>query len=178
VRVLPRICIACVFLVLIVGFLTAPGQSAQRAPEQTIFSDEHPIQHPVPLSRDVLAALLKTENARGVVDGSHTDKPAELFRAAEVHLGDPDEVDLIVTGVPPMSGADNDWFWIVRSARKNPNVILFAGATSLELMNGKTLGLRDIRTVWYGASETYDVIYHFDGKVYKSWKKTSKDNEP
>jgi hypothetical protein len=41
--------------------------------------------------------------------------PASLFHATEVHLGSPAEVDLLVIGVCPMCGADNDWFWLVRS---------------------------------------------------------------
>jgi hypothetical protein len=59
---------------------------------------------------------------------------------------------------------------VVRSARKNPNVVLFARGNSLELMGGRTLGYCNIRSVWSSASEIRDAIYHFDGKEYKLWK--------
>jgi len=43
--------------------------------------------------------------------------------------------------------ADNGWFWLVSSARKNPRVVLFAGGNALEIMDSKTKGYRDIESV-------------------------------
>lgn len=107
---------------------------------------------------------------------SERDNPAQLFRAAEVHLSRLDEADLVVIGVGAMSGADQGWFWVVRSTRKDPNIILFAGGNSLALMDGRTNGYRDIRCVWSSPSETISTIYHFDGKEYKVWKKQQRQN--
>ena len=66
-----------------------------------------------------------------------------------------------------MTGADNDWFWVVRSPRHNPSVVLFSGGDYLQLLNSGTNGLRDIRRLFSTASETRETIYKFDGTRYK-----------
>ena len=84
-----------------------------------------------------------------------------------MHLSVPDEVDLIVMGMGHMKGTENSWFWVVRSARKDPQVILFSGADSLEVLDTKTHGYKDIRAVWMSPLETETTIYHFDGHYYE-----------
>jgi hypothetical protein len=101
---------------------------------------------------------------------SERAQPAQLFTASETHLGVLGEKDLVVAGHGAMSGADNDWFWVVRSAYKNPKVVLFAGGYSLELMKARAKGYRDIKSVWSSPSETGTKIYQFDGIRYKLWR--------
>jgi hypothetical protein len=84
-----------------------------------------------------------------------------------VHLGGPDEVDLIVVGMGRMRGTENSWFWVVRSARKDPELILFSGGDSLEVLDGKTHGYRDIGVVWMSSLETETTVYRFDGNHYQ-----------
>ena len=84
------------------------------------------------------------------------------------------EIGLVVLGIPPMTGADNDWYWVVRSPKKDPKVVLFSGGYFFEVMNTKTNGYKDIRGVWNSPSEEDTTIYHFDGTGYKVWKKQSK----
>lgn len=84
-----------------------------------------------------------------------------------MHLSVPGEVDLIVMGMGHMKGTENSWFWVVRSARKNPQVILFSGADSLEVLDTKTHHYKDIRAVWMSPLETETTIYHFDGQYYE-----------
>lgn len=156
------------------GVLVAQGQKAQPVRDQTLFSEEGTLQNQVALSPNILKILLKTRQARQgmqFASDAEENKPAELFRAAEVHLGRRDEVDLVVIGVPPMSGADNGWFWLVSSATSNhPKVVLFAGGNSLEIMESRTNGYRDIKSIWSSPNETSQRIYHFDGKSYRLWK--------
>jgi hypothetical protein len=83
-----------------------------------------------------------------------------------VHLNSSNEVDLVVIGLGPMRGAETRWFWVVRSARKNPEVILFSGGDSLEVTDKKTHGYKDIGVVWMSSLETETAVYQFDGTSY------------
>jgi hypothetical protein len=178
-RVVRRIPFATALVALAGLVLATRGQKAQPTSEQSSFAEDQPLQNPVTVSPDVLRGLLETEEAKQGLEfanESQRDHPAQLFRAAEVHLSRQDGVDLVVVGVCPMCGADNGWFWVVRSARKDPEVVLFAGGNSVELMTGRTNGYRDIRSTWSSPSETHTTIYHFDGKRYKVWKEKWTEN--
>jgi hypothetical protein len=154
--------------------LVARGQEAHPAAEQKLFSaSDSPIQHPVTLSPDVLRVLLASQTAKetfAVLNDSQKANPAQLFQAGEVHLSSPDQVDLVVIGLGPMKGADAGWFWIVSSARKNPQVILFGGGDSLEVLDTKTKNYKDIRIVWSSSFETETTTYQFDGSIYQMRK--------
>ena len=168
-KVLRRIPLALALTTIVCTSLATQG----RRGEQTSFAEDQPLHSPVQISPDVLKVLLETKEAEQGLDlanDSKQDHPTQLFRAAEVHLSRPDEVDLVVIGVCPMCGADNGWFWLVRSARSDPKVVLFAGGNILELMNSRTNGCRDIRSAWSSSSETKNTLYHFDGKEYKVWQ--------
>lgn len=157
----------------------ARGQAAA-AGERMSFSEDTPVQHPVALRPDVLRALFETQEARQVLNfasDAAQDDPARLFRAAEVHLAGPEETDLVVIGVPPMSGADAGWFWIVRETRNGPRVVLFTGANTLELAGSATNGYRDILTTWSSAAETQETTFHFDGKIYRGFEKRTRDRK-
>jgi hypothetical protein len=174
-----RIVVVLILSVVAVGSSVAQGKKAHAAHEQTKFVEGDRPQHAVQLSAEVLNILLETKEVKQeltFVSDSERKNAAQLFQASEVHLNGPDEVDLIVIGIPPMAGADSGWFWIVRSANKNPQMVLFAGGNTLELMDSKTLGYRDIRGVSSTASETRDAIYHFDGDQYKLWKEKRTQN--
>jgi len=67
-----------------------------------------------------------------------------------------------------MRGAENRWFWVVRTANKTPQVILFSGGNSLEVTDKKTHGYKDIGVVWMSSLETETSVYQFDGTFYKT----------
>jgi hypothetical protein len=154
--------------------LIARGQEAHPAAEQKLFSvSDNPVQRPVTLSAEVLRVLLASQPAKetfAVLNDSEKGNPAQLFQAGEVHLSSPDQVDLVVIGLGRMKGADANWFWIVSSARKNPQVILFGGGDSLEVMDTKTKSYKDIRIVWSSSFETETTTYQFDGSIYQMRK--------
>jgi hypothetical protein len=167
---------------LLVGVAAAVMSAQQPRPgsggEQAVFYQSQPILRPTALPADVLKILLDTKQAiQGLDQASDAQRrnPSLLFRAAEIHLSRRDEQDLVVVGVPPMAGTDTAWFWIVRSVRKNPQIVLFADGNSLEVMDTKTNGARDIRCIWSSSAETNFTIYHFDGESYKVWKNTWTD---
>jgi hypothetical protein len=152
----------------------ARGQEAHPASEQKLFSPgDNPVQHPVTLSAEVLRVILASQPAKetfSVLNDSEKANPSQLFQAGEVHLSNPDQVDLVVIGLGRMKGADANWFWVVSSARKNPQVILFGGGDSLEVMDTKTKSYKDIRIVWSSSFETETTTYQFDGSIYQMRK--------
>jgi hypothetical protein len=152
------------------------GQTAG-AGEQMAFSENTPVQHPVALRPDTLRALFETPEARQVLNfasDATQDDPSRLFRAEEADLTGAGEADLVVVGVPPMTGAESNWFWVVRSTRNGPRVVLFTSASTLSLAETTTNGYRDIVTTRSSATETQETTFHFDGKSYKGWKKTAR----
>jgi hypothetical protein len=116
-RVVFRTVLVLALVVIADGLLVAPGQEAHPIHDQILFSEKQPLLHAVPVTPDVLNVLLKTKQAKQGLEfanASQRNNPAQLFRAAEIHLSRPEEVDLAVIGIPPMRGADNAWFWLVR----------------------------------------------------------------
>lgn len=174
-RLYPSTLSAGLVILLALGL---PGSATPPA-DQSSFSVDGPLQNPEPLSPEVLKVLLATDAAKqglGFASKSQRADPAQLFRAAEVHLSQPDQADLVVIGVCPMCGDDNAWFWIVSSATKNPRVILVAGGNILQVLNSSSKGYRDIQSVWSSPSETDTTLYHFNGVQYELRKRKSTRN--
>ena len=171
-------------LLVIAALVCVPSIAHGQAPEQKLFTDcgIATFQHEVSLSPEVLKVLLATPEASEAVDSAldsadpRRTHPASLFMGAEVHLSSADEVDLVVCGRPPLTGADNVWYWVVRSAQKNPKVVLFATGDSLEELDSKTNGVRDVRSSWSSPNETLTVMYHFDGTEYKAGERHDQEN--
>jgi hypothetical protein len=164
---------AFLLLTLAAAVLAAQQPKAASGGEQAVFYEGKPILQPMALPAEVLKILLDTKQAIQEMDlasDAQRRNPSLLFRAAAVHLSHQDELDLVVIGVPPMAGADTAWFWIVRSVRKNPQVVLFTDGNSLEILDNKTNGSRDIRCIWSSSAETNYTIFHFDGESYRVWK--------
>jgi len=148
------------------------GQNRQPASEQTSFS-EFQVSHPVALNPEIIKLLLKTAAGRQGLDFASDGElrdPSQLFVASEVHLGQNQNRALVVLGRSAMSGADNDWFWIVLREGNHARVVLWAGAYSLQLMSHRTNGLRDITTFWDTALESFTRVYKYNGKAYRLWR--------
>lgn len=170
-----------VFSVISFGFSAPQVQKGQPRHEKISIPKVDPFEHPVTLPPDVLKVLLNADEVKSSL-GSATDcsrnHPAELFFASEARLGPPDEVDFIVLGLGPFHGASFDWYWIVRPTPKKPKVVLFATGNVIEVMDSRTHGYRDIRTVGGTHWEIDEAVYHFDGKKYKPWKRKWVENRP
>jgi hypothetical protein len=153
--------------------------AAHEVHEDATFFEGKPFEHAAPISPEVLRVLAKSDEAKDILDSAAEAgrvNTAQLFRAREVHLNHGKDVDLVVIGIPPMSGADHGWFWVIHSARKNPKVVLYAGGDSLKLLGTTTHGYRDIFMILPLASETHCAIYHFEGNEYQIWKEKWMDN--
>jgi hypothetical protein len=181
---------ACIAVLLLSSFLTTKTWNAvaQQAPKNkisdrsTFTADEDSFEPSAPIPPKALAALARTvAGTQGLAFASVKGKPvlADLFRAVEVNLGAAGDAALVVGGVGRMSGADNDWFWIVRSPQQQPKVILWCGGNSLELLDSKSEGYRDVRCTWSSASETSTSLYRYVAGRYrlqhKKWTERAPD---
>jgi hypothetical protein len=163
--IIRNLMIVCAMATTITGY----GQAPKLVPEQKIFSRNTRLDHQAPIPADVLKLLLSTrEGKEGLARASDAQKqnPAQLFRAAEVHLRAADEADLVIEGISPMANGDHDWFWVVRPAGTKPGIALFAGGNSLEVQDTKSNGYRDISSVWNYPKETLTTFYKFNGRKY------------
>jgi hypothetical protein len=149
--------------------LACYGQTSKPAGEQTRFSKSTPVEHPIAIPPDVLKLLLNTkEGKEGMARATEVQKqnPAQMFRASQIHLRAAEEADLVIEGLSPMASGDHDWFWVVRPAGKKPRIALYAGGTSLDVLDSRTSSYRDINSIWVYPKETLVSIYKFNGKKY------------
>jgi hypothetical protein len=169
---------AAAILGLAILIMPAGAQMRSALREQTTFSGDEPLQRPVALPTPVLKMLLDTEKGKQALEAENPDEsaPSKWFHATEVHLAQPGQIDLVIVGSYPMSGADNTWFWVVRNASKAPRIVLFTGGNGLRLLNGRTNGYRDVRTSWASPREVVITEYKFIGGKYKQTKQNRKEN--
>jgi hypothetical protein len=149
----------------------AQSTGVKLAPERTIFNDADSFKNSVPLHRNVLdvliASLKDDEHYRDLFFGKSDIDLNRYFTAVVVHLSGSNEIDYVVQGNLPLAGADCGWFWIVRSAPTHPKVVLFEPTGTIELLNSRTRGYRDIRSVWIMSGHRRTRLFHFNGTEYK-----------
>jgi hypothetical protein len=153
------------------------AQASKPVIEQARFSKKVQLEHPAAIPANVLNLLLRSkEGKEGMARATDAQKqtPAQMFRVSEIHLRAADETDLVVEGISPMASGDHEWFWIVRPDGKKPNIVLFAGGSSLEVQDSRTNSYRDINSVWSSPKETLVSIYKFDGRKYTFRKVVSR----
>jgi hypothetical protein len=162
----------CMFVALM-----ACTQQHNPVHEQTSFTESEPMDRPVPIPQKVLKLLLQREEVKDNLrmrGETEAEPKAQFFSASKIHLGPADEMDLIIKGNEEMGGADNAWFWVVRSADKSPAIVLWAGGDGFYILTSKSNGYRDIQTNWASPSEQLIEIYKFDGTKYKLAKSRRK----
>lgn len=131
----------------------------------------------VRLPRPVLAVLLASPEAKAVeseagkswVRDHRGEDNSGLFDAFPVNLSTaPQERDWVAVGKwEHLIGADNSWFWVVRSFSSRPRVVLFCGALTVSVLSGMHHSLRDIRcTFETPGGDGYIRDYRFDGQRY------------
>jgi hypothetical protein len=117
----------------------------------------------------VLNALLRSEEANDTKEIANYDRESlrKLFTVARVDLGNAKEEDYIALGTQPMSGADNNWFWIVRVVEGKAKVILFTNGLAVRVLPHKTNGYYDIEESWAGNIGEITRVYRYIGTAYK-----------
>ena len=105
-----KISLPITLVLLMAVMLTAQAKKASQ--QQTIFFEgDKCFEHSSPLSADVLRVLLETREGKGALENSgDLDAAARMFRAVEVHLANQEQIDLLVEGVFPLTGADQGCF--------------------------------------------------------------------
>ncbi|MFZ1083881.1 MAG: hypothetical protein WAN35_02815 [Terracidiphilus sp.] len=176
--------VACLMIcaLFVTEIALAQSTGTKLTPKRTIFNDADSFKNSVSLPKnvlDVLIASLKDDEHYSdlFVDKSNKELN-EYFTAVLVHLSGFNEIDYVVQGNLPFAGADCGWYWIVRSARSHPEVVLFESTGTLELMRSRTNDYSDIRSVWQSPNERITRIYHYDGHSYVLAHKYDKDIRP
>jgi hypothetical protein len=135
----------------------------------------------VALPNPVVQAIMATESGReasAFAEQSGTRlATSRLFRGWKVNISASKDNFYIVIGSYPMSGADNDWFWVVRQSKGKATVLLWAGANCLDVMKGVTRGFKNIEAAWSSPSSTRINRYVFDGRRYKLQSSRSWENK-
>lgn len=91
------------------------------------------------------------------------------FIEVPIQLTETEEPDFLVLGQQTwLTGADNTWFWIVRSGSRQPKVLFVAGTSRLEVLNGKSNGYRNVRSVFEtGAGDKIEKIFRYANGRYR-----------
>ena len=143
----------------------------QDQPDADTFCADLRLPHPTAVPKKVLNLILSRKEIEESVDEeARQSDPARFFHATEVRLGPTGEIDLLVIGGGPFSGADNDWFWLVRFPYRNPEIVLWEGANCISLDQNRTNGLRNVSSSWSSASQHREVTFRFDGTKYRAGK--------
>lgn len=156
------LCIPILFLAFIAGTVSVGRAQAKAQPhEQTRFSsEEEAVSHPVSVPNRVVQ-LLKEAGA-GKPEGLRT----AWLQASEIHLGRRREADLIVMGVGGLRGANIVPFWVFIRKDRRYKLGLHVRADALNVLESRTKGYRDIRTLLISMKGVYTRTWRFDGQKY------------
>lgn len=173
--------ITCLFL-LTVARPQSLGQTAKSKISE-FCEDGGPATYPLDansLPKAVVDAVINAPYSKEVLEGEKPSdvNPEKLTHAARIHLSSDGAIEFMILGSPPLSGADNSWFWIVRENGNKATLLLEAGGNCVELEATRTRGYRDVMSYWAGGSTELIDTYHYDGKVYKLVHEKSKPFPP
>jgi hypothetical protein len=118
-------------------------------------------------SSELVAAVLRYQVTNGKrVSNADVEDNRKHFKFLRVALGPQGEHDFIVPGDFPFSGADNDWFWIVRALPSGPRVVLWLHCLNFGFDKRRTNGLLGITNEWNSPNEEIDEKFRFHGQRY------------
>lgn len=158
-------------LVCLLGHVAAQNKRPQQT-RPTVFAPEMEtgFENAKPPSDAVLDALMKSpEVAETGDDDKKPDRESmrKSFQAVRVDLGATNEEDYVVLGGGDYTGADCNWFWIVRVKQGNGQVLLFTGGLVVEILHQRTKGYHDIEESWGGNSGSVTRIFRYNGATYE-----------
>lgn len=136
--------------------------------------DDRGFENARPPSNAVLDVLLTTPEVRDSLEDIGDQSRESLrsyFKAAPVNLGTLGDEIYVITGTRlPIGAGDSEWFWIVRSGKKEARVVLFYMGHSLTLQRRTTNGYRDIRAMTGTPNQPEDDLFRYDGNVYRLFR--------
>lgn len=148
----------------------APMQSTRtRLHEQTLFIAGIAIQRPVVPPDSVLQILRRNLQALTTSQATPIAEPfaADWFSASEIHLGSPDEADLIVIGTGPLLGPNGALFLVFRRTIAGYQLIFNERAQVFSVLDSTSNGSRDISVMPEVQGSTLSVVYRFNGQDYQ-----------
>ena len=126
---------------------------------------------PISIPRYLLNAVMNSEEARQSRAEAREKgtklNPEELLRGTIIKLSNDQAKTYLVMGTDPLSGADNTWFWIVRTSGRQASVLLWVGANCVNIKQKSNYGYRDVEADWSSAAETITEVYRYNGKAYR-----------
>jgi len=167
--------------------MASQGLTKPEHAEQTTFSLQkdlfgEPVRRPTTIPKAALKALSEDEVVARCLKFNEirpAKLPANWFSAAEVHLRDRAEADLVI--MPFMmvehpedeksqsgcwDGARGDPFWILKKTGSRYKVILSKSADALEILSTSSHGIRDIVLSSHSVDAISDERMKFDGRQY------------
>lgn len=170
-----RICLILLALTSLTSVRTGwcpRGEMQQTKPspgEQIDFgAEDNNWARPIRVPTDVVQILRDLNHA------SADEIPESSLLASEIHLGKPEQADLIVKGIHNLQLPHAALFWVFRPTSKSHELILSTGGDALRVLSERHNGYRDIR-VWNNtARASASALYQFDGRQYILATKTVK----
>ena len=173
------------FVLILVSILSphpACSQSSGLVRREFTSHDDFVQANAVRLPKPVLAALLASREAvagKAWIRNNPGADSNSLFAAFPVALSGPKERDYVVVRKKPLIGADNDWFWGVRSSSPKPSIVLFCSALVVDLLASAHNSFQDIRCTWESpGGDGYKENYQFDGRQYVLRRKIQTHRRP
>lgn len=143
-------------------------QQRPKRQEQRIFGVENPIENPTVVPPDVLKSLRDDSRVKSCLTNGADEFSESWFRASNIQLHGGNARDLIVQSSEPcLAGANIAPFWIFKKTQRGYDLILSTDALGLEILSSTTNGYRDIRGTQATAEKTINVVFRFDGRMYK-----------
>ncbi len=152
-------------------------QSKRANRQQTSFSAEEPIQHPVSLPPDILQLLRQDARIQTCLrkGQSKEDIQASWFVASEIDLKFDRSSDLIILAANPcLNGANVVPFWVFRSAAGGHTLALSTTAFALNVLTTRGKTYRNLQLTSLTAKTVHTTIYKFDGLRYREWRRFQK----
>jgi hypothetical protein len=116
---------------------------------------------------NALKAVLQTSVAKEALRDEPSVKDlGQFFGGSQIKLGRSGISALLICGKGLMSGADNDWYWIVATPYTHPRVVLFEGTDALSLLRRYHNGYQDIESWWGVAAGSHEKTFRFNGSKY------------
>src|SRR5271165_2538687 len=117
-RRIAAIILSSIFLASASAITRAQGSTSHRPRERKAYcEDDLRLKSATFPADDILDVLLGTPEAYDLsseLSDLHREDKRRLFSVMTIRDLKAGETDYLVFGNPPMSGADNDWFWIAR----------------------------------------------------------------
>jgi len=183
VRLAARIVVVLVCMCSGIGIARGQTVIGEQARRTVVCCGDAPFDHPVRLPKGFISAWIGSKMASGLRDMLRDDPHLDVekfYTAYPVKLTASGDLAYVVEGVgAPVTGGDNDWFWVLETVDSRAKVVLFCGALNVEIMPVAHNSLQDIRCSWESpGGDGFIDDYRFNGRRYVLFKKSETHRRP